>query len=81
MAPRRYEISDEQWERIKDMFPRAKPVDDQRIIGRCSMRYYGLQEVVRRGPIFLNVMNHIKQYIVVFANGGTMAPCYAFFEH
>lgn len=24
MSPRRYEISDEQWEQIKDMFPRAK---------------------------------------------------------
>lgn len=36
MAPRRYEISDEQRERIKDMFPRAKtgrsPKDNRQMI-------------------------------------------------
>ena len=35
MSPRRYEISDEQWEQIKDMFPRAKtgrPPKDNRMM-------------------------------------------------
>ncbi len=35
MAAKRYELSDEQWEMIKDMFPKAKtgrPPKDNRII-------------------------------------------------
>ena len=35
MAAKRYELSDEQWEMIKDMFPKAKtgrPAKDNRII-------------------------------------------------
>ena len=35
MSVRRYEISDEQWEQIKDMFPRAKtgrPPKDDRVM-------------------------------------------------
>lgn len=35
MAARRYEISDEQWEQIKDMFPKAKtgrPPKDNRLM-------------------------------------------------
>ena len=31
MAPRRYEMSDEQWERIKDMFPKAKTKDNRQM--------------------------------------------------
>ncbi|MDE7389397.1 MAG: transposase, partial [Lachnospiraceae bacterium] len=32
MSPRRYEISDEQWKQIKDMFPRARTPKDNRMI-------------------------------------------------
>lgn len=32
MPARKYEISDEQWEQVKDMFPRAKTADQLRRI-------------------------------------------------
>ena len=55
MPSKRYEITDEQWEQIKDLFPKAKtgrPPKDNRLIFNA---FYGLHEVVLRGEIFPNV--------------------------
>lgn len=41
MAAKRYEISDEQWEQIKDMFPKAttgRPPKDNRMIFNAILR-------------------------------------------
>ena len=66
---RRYEISDEQWERIKEMFPRAKtgrPGKDSRLIFNAIS---GLYAVEHPGGIFRSVLVHGRQFIPVFANG------------
>jgi hypothetical protein len=66
---RRYEISDEQWERIKEMFLRAKtgrPSKDSRLI---FMPFSGLYVVEHPGGIFRSVLVHGRQFIPVSANG------------
>jgi len=66
---RRYEISDEQWERIKEMFPRAKtgrPGKDSRLI------FNAILWIVCSGApggIFRSVLVHGRQFIPVSANG------------
>jgi len=65
---RRYEVSDDQWNKIKHMFPKAKTgrpgKDSRRLMLSC-----GLRAVVRPGETFLNVSVHGKLCIHVFANG------------
>ena len=66
---RRYEISDEQWNKIKHMFPKAKtgrPGKDLRLI---FMPCYGLPAAVHLGETFLNVSVHGRRSIPVSANG------------
>jgi len=75
MEQKRYEMSDEQWEQIKDLFPKAKtgrPPKDNRLM---FMPSYGLQGEVRHGVIYLNASVLGKQYTVVFVNGVMMTRC------
>ena len=54
VGQKRYEISDEQWEQIKDLFPKAKtgrPPKDNIVMFNAL---FGLQEAVRHGVIYLN---------------------------
>ena len=75
MGQKRYEMSDEQWEQIKDLFPKAKtgrPPKDNRLMLNVL---FGLQEAVRHGVIYLNASVLGKQYTVVFVNGVMMTRC------
>ena len=75
MGQKRYEMSDEQWEQIKDLFPKAKtgrPPTDNRLMLNVL---FGLQEAVRHGVIYLNASVLGKQYTVVFVNGVMMTRC------
>ena len=75
MEQKRYEMSDEQWEQIKDLFPKAKtgrPPKDNRLMFNAL---FGLQEAVRHGVIYLNASVLGKQYTVVFVNGVMMTRC------
>ena len=71
---RRYEISDEQWNEIKHMFPKAKtgrPGKDLRRLMLCC----GLPAAVHLGETFLNVSVHGRRSILVSANGVTRGLC------
>ncbi len=75
MGQKRYEMSDEQWGQIKDLFPKAKtghPPKDNRVMFNAL---FGLQEAVRHGMIYLNASVLGKQYTVVFVNGVMMTRC------
>jgi len=78
MAQKRYEISDEQWNQIKDVFPIAKLDVFQLIIGLCSMQSYGSHEAEPNGVTYQNALVHGKQCIVVFANGVMTVLYYPF---
>lgn len=67
MVQKRYEISDEQWIKIENLFPIAKT------IVLCSMQSYGLQGVELHGVIYRNVLVHGKLYTAVFVSGAIMA--------
>ena len=63
MSPRRYEISDEQWEQIKDMFPRAKtgrPPKDNRMMFNAAEQH---------GRIFRKDTDRIKACTADSVNG------------
>ncbi len=52
MAARRYEISDEQWEQIKDMFPKTKtgrPPKDNRLM------FNAILWLARSGPAWVDI--------------------------
>ena len=73
---RRYEISDEQWNKIKHMFPKAKtgrPGKDLRLM--FIMQCCGLPAAVHLGETFLNVSVHGRRSIPVSANGVTRELC------
>ena len=75
MAAKRYELSDEQWEMIKDMLPKAKtgrPPKDNRII--LNAVFWLARSGALYGQIFLNAMVRTKLYTVVFANGILTVP-------
>ena len=75
MAAKRYELSDEQWEMIKDMFTKAKtgrPAKDNRII--LNAIFWLARSGALYGQIFLNAMVRIKLYTAVFANGVMTVP-------
>ena len=75
MGQKRYEMSDEQWEQIKDLFPKSqtgRPLTDNRLMLNAL---FGLQEAVRHGVIYLNASVLGKQYTVVFVNGVMMTRC------
>ena len=72
-------MSDEQWEQIKDLFPKAKtsrPPKDNRLMFNAL---FGLQEAVWYGVIYLNASILGKQYTVVFVNGVMMARCLTYY--
>lgn len=71
MIPRRYEISDEQWEPIKDMFPPYQTGRPSKLSDRTMFNpFFGSLEVERPGEICRkNVMVHGKRSTVVFASG------------
>lgn len=75
MVQKRYEISDEQWNQIKDLFPIAKLDGLQKIIGLCLMQSYGLHEAEYLGVTCQNVLDHGKLCTVVFASGVILGPC------
>ena len=66
---RRYEISDEQWERIKEMFPELRQDVQVRIHAWYLMLFSGLYAVEHPGGIFRSVLVHGRQSIPVSANG------------
>lgn len=75
MAVKRYELSDTQWEQIREMIPRAKtgrPPKDDRLMLR--------QEAVRPGQIFPSVTAPIKVYTAASASGVTTVRFCAFFR-
>ena len=70
-----YEMSDEQREQIKDLFPKSqtnRPPTDNRLMLNVL---FGLQEAVLHGVIYLNASVIGKQYTVVFVNGVMMTRC------
>ena len=81
MSVRRYEISDEQWEQIKDMFTRAKtgrPPKNDRVM------FNAILWLARSGvawQISLNDIDLIKLFIVASANGVMMVLCCVFLRH
>ena len=71
MAIRRCELTDEEWNRIKDYIPTSttgRPPKDHRQMLNAMM---WLAKAVLCGMIYRNVMAHGKQYTAVFASGGT----------
>ena len=72
MGQKHYEMSDEQWEQIKDLFPKSqtnRPPTDNRLMLNIL---FGLQEAVRHCVIYLNASVLGKQYTVAFVNGVMM---------
>lgn len=68
MDIKRYEISNEQWKQIKNLFPKAKtssPPKDNKIMFNVI---FDLHEVVLHGQLFQNVMFLIKPSIIIFTN-------------
>ena len=75
MEQKRYEMSDEQWEQIKDLFPITQ-TDRPPTYNKLMLNaLFGLQEAVRHGVIYLNASVLGKQYTVVFVNGVMMTRC------
>ena len=79
---RRYELTDYEWEQIKDLLPpentgkRGRPSKNNRIM------LNGMIWIARRGllgVICRNAMVHGKVFIVAFANGWRMAFLIIFF--
>ena len=75
MAIRRYEVTDEQWERVKDMIEHTKmgrpPKDDRLMLN--TMLWVGWET-------FRNDTAHGKWYTADFANGMMMARWFGFFK-
>lgn len=73
MIPRRYEITDEQWEQIKDMFPPYQTGRPSKLSNRTMFNaFLWIAEVVRHGETCRkNVMVHGKRPTVVSAHGET----------
>ena len=76
MANRRYELTDEQWERVKDMIQHSKmgrpPKDDRQM--RNAM-FWLARSGARDGRIFLSGIAPGKRSTAAFVNGVMMAPC------
>ena len=73
---RRYEISDEQWNKIKHMFPKAKtgrPGKDLRLMFNAVL-WIACSGAPWRDT-FLNVSVHGRRSIPVSANGVTKGLC------
>jgi hypothetical protein len=72
MGQKRYEISDEQWEQIKDMIQHSKmgrsPKDDRLMLNAIFW-------IARSGS---DGSVPTKQYTAVSANGGMMVRCIEF---
>lgn len=77
MAARRYELSDAQWEQIKDLIPKAKtgrpPKDDRMMLNAMFWL------AVRHGLIFRNATALTRRSTAVFANGGMTEHSCGFF--
>ena len=64
MAPKRYEVSDEQWKQIKDMFVRSKtgrPHRDNRIM------YNAILWIARSGAPWEDLTEHYDSYKTVYS--------------
>ena len=64
MSNRRYEISDEQWEQIKDMFPKAKtgrPPKDNRVIFNAILWF------ARSGAAWADIPERYGPYQTVYS--------------
>ena len=69
MAQKRYEISDEQWNQLNDLFPVAKtgrPPMDNRLMFNAIL-WIARSEL--HGVTYLNALVRGKQYIAVFVSG------------
>ena len=74
MAARRYELTDTQWDRIKDLILRAKtgrpPKDDRMMLN-----------ATRPGRISPHGLGHIRPFTADSASGVTTEPFCAFFRN
>lgn len=74
MVAKRYELSDAQWEQIKDLIPQAKigrpPKDDRMMLNAI----FWLAKMALSGQILPNAMNLTKPSIDAFVNGGRWNP-------
>ena len=81
MAARRYELTDAQWDRIKDMIPHAKtgrpPKDDRMMLNAIS----GWHEAERHGQTFRPGMARIRPCTADSASGVMTGLFCAFFRN
>ena len=80
MANNEYELTDEQWEQIKDLFPVAntgRPGKDNRIMFN-AMIWIARQEL--NGVSFLNIMVRGKLFTADSVNGVMMEHCGRFLK-
>ncbi len=76
MANKIYEIRDEQWDQIKDMFPKAKQADRQKITELYLTLYYGSWEAVWRGQTYPKAIWSLSNCLQSFLQ--TAWRCYLF---
>ena len=81
MAARRYELTDTQWDRIKDLIPRAKtgrpPKDDRMMLNAMLW-------LARSGAAWADIparLGHIRPFTADSASGVTTEPFCAFFRN
>ncbi len=71
MIQRRYELSDKQWEQIKDMFPPYRTGRPSKL-RNCTI-FYAIIWIVCSGPLGMicrkNAMAHGRRPTAVFVNG------------
>lgn len=81
MAARRYELTDAQWDRIKDMIPRAKtgrpPKDDRMMLNAM----FWLARSGAAWQISRHDSAHTKRCIADSVNGVMTVPFCAFFKN
>ncbi len=81
MAAKRYELTDTQWDRIKDLIPRAKtgrpPKDDRMMLNAMLW-------LARSGAAWVDIphgLGHIRPFTADSASGVTAEPFCAFFRN
>ena len=86
MAARRYELTDTQWDRIKDLIPRAKtgrpPKDDRMMLNAMLwLARSGAAWADIPARISLRDSGHIRLFTADSASGVTTEPFCAFFRN
>ncbi len=82
MAAKRYELTDTQWDRIKDLIPRAKtgrpPKDDRMML---NAMLWLARSGAGPGRISLHDSGRIRPFTADSASGVTTEPFCAFFRN